>query len=202
MGMGVEEADRHVFHVVEQPGSDVAQDAGGDQRHRLVLNESGQNADHVDDDHFEQEFDEYGNLKSVKAFGGGFGHGVGLSQYGAGFMATELKKGFEEILKHYYTDIILATKPVILSPENSTIRQNFYTKNKHAEIVVDNKYKLSYFLVNINGKEHKFNFNNKFFDRVERFDISNHIKHGKNTVTFIYPVDEDRNKGIRLFVEL
>ena len=151
---------------------------------------------------FEQEFDEYGNLKSVKAFGGGFGHGVGLSQYGAGFMATELKKGFEEILKHYYTDIILATKPVILSPENSTIRQNFYTKNKHAEIVVDNKYKLSYFLVNINGKEHKFNFNNKFFDRVERFDISNHIKHGKNTVTFIYPVDEDRNKGIRLFVEL
>ncbi len=36
----------------------------------------------------------------------GYGHGVGLSQYGADFMARQ-GKGFEEILKHYYVGIHL-----------------------------------------------------------------------------------------------
>ena len=36
----------------------------------------------------------------------GYGHGVGLSQYGADFMARQ-GKDFEEILKHYYTGIDL-----------------------------------------------------------------------------------------------
>ena len=38
----------------------------------------------------------------------GYGHGVGLSQYGANAMAKE-GKGWEEILKHYYTGITLET---------------------------------------------------------------------------------------------
>ncbi|MBQ8338649.1 MAG: stage II sporulation protein D [Oscillospiraceae bacterium] len=36
----------------------------------------------------------------------GYGHGVGLSQYGADFMARQ-GSGFEEILKHYYTGVVL-----------------------------------------------------------------------------------------------
>ncbi len=36
----------------------------------------------------------------------GYGHGVGLSQYGADFMARQ-GSGFEEILKHYYSGIQL-----------------------------------------------------------------------------------------------
>lgn len=35
--------------------------------------------------------------------GGGYGHGAGMSQYGAKYLATE-GKSFEEILKHYYRD--------------------------------------------------------------------------------------------------
>lgn len=34
----------------------------------------------------------------------GYGHGVGMSQYGADFMARQ-GKGYKEILKHYYTGI-------------------------------------------------------------------------------------------------
>ena len=37
----------------------------------------------------------------------GYGHGVGLSQYGADYMARQ-GAGFEEILLHYYTDCQLA----------------------------------------------------------------------------------------------
>lgn len=151
---------------------------------------------------FEHKYDDDGNLLSVDAFGGGYGHGVGLSQYGAGFMATELKQPYEKILKHYYTDITLATKPVILSSAQRIITQNFYTKHKHAEIVLDNKYQLSHVLVNINSKEKDFELSKGFFKRVERIDISKFIKHGRNTITFYYPPEENENKGLRLFVEL
>ena len=149
---------------------------------------------------FEHEFDSNGRLVSVTGYGGGFGHGVGLSQYGAGFMAEEMHKKFDEILKHYYSGITLSTKPVVLSSSSTPVSQNFYTKDRHAEIVIDNKYKLSYFLVNINGKEHQVTLSKK--ERVERVDISRYIKHGHNSIMFFYPQDEDRNKGIRLFVEL
>ena len=151
---------------------------------------------------FEHEFDEEENLVSITAYGGGYGHGVGMSQYGAGFMATELDMPYEKILRHYYTDITLATKPIILSASDNVIRQNFYTNHKHAELIIDNKYKLSYFLVNINGKEKQIELSKNFFNRIERIDISKHVQKGKNTIIFYYPIDEDKEKGIRLFVEL
>ena len=34
----------------------------------------------------------------------GYGHGVGMSQWGANAMARE-GKNYEDILKHYYTDV-------------------------------------------------------------------------------------------------
>ena len=34
----------------------------------------------------------------------GYGHGVGMSQYGANYMAQQ-GFSYEEILKHYYTDV-------------------------------------------------------------------------------------------------
>lgn len=47
---------------------------------------------------FENIKDESGKLISIKAYGGGFGHGVGMSQYGAGFMGSELHIPYEKFL--------------------------------------------------------------------------------------------------------
>lgn len=44
-----------------------------------------------------------------KAYGGGFGHGVGLSQTGAVGMA-EKGRTYDQILKHYYQGITLETR--------------------------------------------------------------------------------------------
>ena len=44
---------------------------------------------------------ENGKLKAVNIIGGGFGHGVGLSQDGANGLAKE-GKNFEEIIEHFY----------------------------------------------------------------------------------------------------
>ena len=60
----------------------------------------------------ENKKDNYGNITDVVIKGGGFGHGVGMSQYGAGYMSIKLKQPYYNILRHYYTGINLGTMPV------------------------------------------------------------------------------------------
>ena len=151
---------------------------------------------------FMQEFDEDGNLVKIKAYGGGYGHGVGMSQYGAGYMATELNMPYEKILQHYYTGVTLATVPFILSSnsEQNKATRSFYTKNGKANLVVDNKYKVNYLDLNVNGYDYKFYLDSK--ERYSKIDLSSYIQKGINTITFYYPANAGVNKGLRMYVEL
>ena len=47
-----------------------------------------------------------GNVKMIVK---GYGHGVGMSQYGANYMASQ-GSGYEEILKTYYQGVEIVTK--------------------------------------------------------------------------------------------
>lgn len=147
---------------------------------------------------FKQEFDENGNLVNIKAYGGGYGHGVGLSQFGAGYMATNLNYSFEKILQHYYTGISLTTEPVELSPKpsQSYINQNFYTKNKEGYLIVDNKYKIKNINIRINNTDKNIELTP---ERYNRINISNYLQKGINTITFSYP---HQTGSIKLYVEL
>lgn len=49
--------------------------------------------------------------------GAGFGHGVGMSQYGAGYLSS-CGVGYDAILKHYYSGIKLGTMPKKVSYNN------------------------------------------------------------------------------------
>lgn len=153
---------------------------------------------------FDNIRDEAGNLVSIHAYGGGFGHGVGLSQFGAGFMGSELHKPYEKILQHYYSGITLSTKPVIISANSAqqAVTQNFYTKNKYAKVIVDNKFMVSKLIININGKENTFKLEPNIIKRTAEIDISKYLKDGRNTVIFYYPMDEGDKKALRLYVEL
>jgi len=51
-------------------------------------------------------FDKDKNLTSVKITGNGYGHGVGMSQYGAYGMASQ-GYNYQDILKYYYTGVTL-----------------------------------------------------------------------------------------------
>lgn len=158
---------------------------------------------------FDNEKDENGNLVAVKAYGGGFGHGVGMSQYGAGFMATELKLPFDKILKHYYTGISLTTKPVIISTDVSQISatQHFYAPKREAKLIIDNKFGVSMLLAEINGKEHIFELPKELlgYKRFVEIDISKFIKQGRNTIKVTSPEFTENSfatKALRLYVEL
>lgn len=152
---------------------------------------------------FEHQWDENGNLLTITAYGGGYGHGVGMSQYGAGFMGSEMHQSYDKILKHYYSGITLATKPFILSPENKNVTQNFYLNKKKAALIIDNKYQLSELPVIINGKEKTFQLEKSVLPakRVNRIDISRFVKFGRNSITFYYPETEGDNKALRIFAE-
>ena len=151
---------------------------------------------------FEHEYNENGELIYIKAYGGGFGHGVGLSQYGAGHMGKDLHMTFDQILKHYYNGITLATEPIILSAnsDQSQITQSFWTKNAKAYLVIDNKYKMSYIDTCINNVDEKIALDTT--QRYNQIDLSQYLIKGLNTVTFKYPSIQGHNKGIRMYIEL
>lgn len=154
---------------------------------------------------FVPEHDENGKLTSIKAYGGGYGHGVGMSQFGAGFMAQELGKSFKDILFHYYTDIVLATKPITLSKDNNFVAQSFYATKDKVFLVVDNKDKVADIILNINGKDRIFPLESHIIGESQnRIDISKYVKEGHNKVIFIYSDEDSKLKGkeLNLYIEI
>lgn len=154
---------------------------------------------------FENLYDANKKLNKVVAYGGGFGHGVGMSQFGAGFMATSLHKPFDKILKRYYTGITISTVPIIISSNEGQkiMEQQFFAPQQKAIAVIDNKYQIKEFNAKINGKDVVFELATNIvpFNRLCRIDISSYIKQGKNNIIFYFP-ENQKNKGIRLYIEL
>ena len=151
---------------------------------------------------FEQEFDENNNLLKITAIGGGYGHGVGMSQFGAGAMAKS-GKSFDEILQNYYSETELVLLPVELNSDadkNSAVYDFYLTKPK-ARLVVENKHSYLEMKVVINGKE----FNLKAQPSISRkyyVDISQYLTLGDNKVYFFYPLDNNRGKKVNVYIEL
>jgi len=149
---------------------------------------------------FVHNYDETtGKLVSIDCFGGGYGHGVGMSQFGAGFMATDLHKSFNEILKHYYTGVNLGTKPVTLSTEDIT--QTFYTTKHKANLVIINPdKKLEAVSLTINKKDVEVPIVKTADSKEFRFALDDYLRKGKNTITF-HPIVIE-NMAVNLYVEL
>ena len=129
---------------------------------------------------FEKTLDNEGNVTDIIAYGGGFGHGVGMSQFGAGYMAQKLEQPYYNILRHYYTGISLGTKPVRVDKED--VQQNFWSPIGRANIVIIGQ-AVPKIEVTINGKTHDFTMNKSFFQKDTRIDISRYIEDGHNTIT-------------------
>lgn len=132
---------------------------------------------------FDKALDSFGNVVDITVYGGGFGHGVGMSQFGAGFLATKMNQPYYNILRHYYTGISLGTKPIEVKDE--PIKQTFWAPIGRAEIVIVGQItpKIE---VEINGKKQTFSVNKNFFQKEAKIDISRYIEDGANTIIY-YP---------------
>ncbi len=80
-----------------------------------------------------------GTVNTVTAWGGGWGHNVGLSQYGSNGRAN-VGQDFIEILKAYYTGVDVGAYPIDIGREPGagppTLRQQFSAPNALGTLVV------------------------------------------------------------------
>ena len=144
----------------------------------------------------EKQLDNYGNVTDITINGGGFGHGVGMSQYGAGYMANKLDQPYYNILRHYYSGINLGTMPVTVCGEE--VKQTFWAPVGRARIIITNS-TAAKIAVMINGKVHEFPVSKTIFQKDYKIDISRYIEDGENTVVYYPPT---LGRSVTLYVEL
>lgn len=150
---------------------------------------------------FEHNLDENGNLISITAHGGGYGHGVGMSQYGAGNLA-QCGKNYSYILKHYYTDIDLTTIPIIVNTNEKSIKtQSFYFNHKKARLIVENMKPLNNINLWINGGESiKLKYSNTN-QQILVYELTPYLQAGKNTIQIQNVEESYLNNEIKVYVE-
>ena len=139
----------------------------------------------------------------IKFYGGGYGHGVGMSQFGAGKMGMS-GLSFVNILQHYYTNISIGTVPVTLetTAEKNHCSTVFFAPSNYAKIYIDENKGVSDFTVIVNGLEVNIE-TGKLFRKKTEFDISEYIHSGVNTVEIILPEEHfGQNKYIKYHLEI
>ncbi len=137
--------------------------------------------------------------------GGGFGHGVGMSQYGANYMAQN-GEDYVSILKHYYKGITVGTIPkkVEYNPYGRDYVIDFYYNKKDGEnyyLKVDNTKRLANLNFYVNDIEFSPSLG-PFSAPILMFDVTNYLKQGENRV-IIKPISEsEKYKSTRVWVEI
>ncbi len=142
-----------------------------------------------------------GYLSILRVHGGGFGHGVGMSQYGASYMSKNGYK-FNKILQHYYTDIAIGTWPVYMASEyvTSPIKQEFSSPTGKADLIIENPEFIEEFDFTINS--YKIALGKKQLEHEKiRVPLDNFVKKGINEIIY-YPISETEEKSIKAWVEV
>lgn len=106
---------------------------------------------------FENRADEDGSLLTLDAIGGGFGHGVGMSQYGAGWMSGH-GYGFDKILQHYYQGIAIGCKPLEVGQghASSPVKTRFYSPKEQAKLWIETQNPNMPVRISLNGTVYTF----------------------------------------------
>lgn len=138
---------------------------------------------------------------NVKFSGGGFGHGVGMSQFGAGKMGKS-GMNFLEILQHYYTGISIGTIPFTLKSEygKNQITQRFMAPSGKAKLVIKDIHGLSDFTLIVNERETDIGVGRIL--KKSNIDISKYLHKGMNTVEIIIPKDYTGQKCLTAHIEI
>lgn len=143
-----------------------------------------------------------GTVKEITAWGGGWGHNLGFSQYGANGRA-KAGQNFLQILKAYYTGIDVGAYPIDIGREPGsgppTLRQQFYAPNGRGTLVVRAK-DMKGLRVHING------IGDLSFDQAElaegvvTADVSSFLQQGLNTIQY-NPVGRDGKATVTVVVD-
>jgi SpoIID/LytB domain protein len=156
---------------------------------------------------FTAQKDAKGRLIGLTANGGGFGHGVGLSQLGASWMH---KHGytFPQIIQHYYKGVSLGSLPISVGG-NNVLKRPVMTRfdvarpygmlwlqeGDTAAVVPKNQAPVE---VKINGKQLKLQPSG-FRSGVE---VSEHLKPGQRNTLVLFPDPKAPERKLKAWLEL
>ena len=125
-------------------------------------------------------------LAGVYSYGGGFGHNVGMSQYGAQGRAVAGQK-FLEILKAYYTGIDVGSYPIRISREVGsgppTLKQEFYAPNAMGTLEIRNA-TVKGINIHINGTYDIILRADQLADGSESIDLTPYLQVGLNVIHY------------------
>ena len=143
------------------------------------------------------DFVKENGVEKIVATGGGLGHGVGMSQWGAGAMAKKGHK-FEDIIHHYYKNVTLAVNPFQVKSEKPMTIE-FYSDVKKGELKIENNVSISDLNIIINNKSVDYE-HTKTLIKDKKLDISKYLKRGKNFLTT--QAYSTSKKDIKFWIEL
>ncbi|MEP7212930.1 MAG: SpoIID/LytB domain-containing protein [Acidobacteriota bacterium] len=127
-----------------------------------------------------------GTLASVEVWGGGWGHNVGMSQYGAHGRARA-GQNFMQILKAYYTGVDIGSYPIDISRDPGsgppTLRQSFYAADATGTLVVRSS-GLKKLVVHINDTADIMLTATELANPIYSLDISQYLVPGLNTIQY------------------
>lgn len=127
-----------------------------------------------------------GTLNNVISTGGGWGHNVGMSQYGAHGRGLA-GQSFLQILKHYYQGVDVGSYPITIGRDPGTgpptLFQTFYSGNGQATLVVRATPDLKKLVVHVNDVDLVLT-EEDLAGGLFTMDISPYLVPGVNTIKY------------------
>ena len=127
-----------------------------------------------------------GAFIGVYAYGGGFGHNVGMSQYGSQGRAVA-GQTFLQILKAYYTGIDVGSYPIRISRDVGTgpptLKQEFYAPNALGTLEIRNA-TVKGINIHVNGTYDIILRAEQLADGRESIDLSPYLQVGLNVIHY------------------
>jgi len=143
------------------------------------------------------------SLNNITVWGGGWGHNVGMSQYGANGRG-KAGQTFLQILKAYYTGVDIGSYPIDIGRNPGSgpplLRQSFYAANAVGTLVVRPTGGLKALNVTINGTTSFHLTADQLSQPVISIDISPYLTAGLNTVQY-NPVGRNGGATVNVNVE-
>lgn len=143
-----------------------------------------------------------GTLASITSTGGGWGHNVGMSQYGA-HGRGRAGQTFIQILKAYYTGVDIGSYPIRIGRQPGsgppTLRQEFAAPNALGTLEIRNA-TFKGLAIHINGTYDIILRQAELADGAESVDLSPYLVPGVNTIQY-NPVGRTGSATVNVNVE-
>lgn len=127
-----------------------------------------------------------GTLNSLISTGGGWGHNVGMSQYGSHGRGLA-GQNFLQILKAYYQGVDVGSYPITIGRDPGTgpptLFQTFYAPNAQGELVVRATSELKKLVVHVNDYDFVIT-GDQLESGLFTMDISPYLVQGVNTIQY------------------